>query len=447
MYHRFNGELNADNTNLVINNFHILSGEDRTADMNVTGKIDMKGLTVNEIDISATGSMYVLDETVDQNQLDLYGRLLISTGDPAFTIKGNLSDIKLGGQFLIQDADIELRSLTESPYNIYDDNFTYRLITDTNFVLKDTVIYVSKDEYDNIDPFMRARYFVPTEEVKEETSLSYDINVKTVRRADVRFSISPTLKQELFGQIETDLDIVSENGSEMTIFGDVNIVGDSYLRFYRNFHVKNSKISFAGAADNPELDIHAEYEVSRAYEDKISVLLDVTGPAENMNIALKLNQNGNIMTTEDAQSDAVSYILFGVPRGQLSENQKNAVGTIGATTGSSYLSSMFSDAIRTIAPFVTSTEISYSQGNIKEGTSINLTSQFGGAIVKVGGRLFSGLSNTEITVEYPLNKLFNIDFSNRLLFEFFRLADYNAPVSSGTLNFTTGIKLSYKITF
>ena len=231
-------------------------------------------------------------------------------------------------------------------------------------------------------------------------------------------------------------------------------MGDSYFRFYRNFKVNNSKVSFAGNPSNPYINIHAVYDAvkgSQGISDNgitqgIQIVLDITGTAEKPEFKLRMFGNGQEVTGKDAQSDAISYLLFGVSREGLQPGQRLALAqNIGATTGSTYLSGLLTGAVRNIAPFIINTEINYSEGNVAKGTDIRITSEVGDAIVKFGGKVFSGLDNTEVSIEYPLNKLLHMNLSNNLILEISRTI--NESSLDGTRSVQTGLKLVYKIRY
>jgi len=69
----------------------------------------------------------------------------------------------------------------------------------------------------------------------------------------------------------------------------------------------------------------------------------------------------------------------------------------------------------------------------------------GDAIVKFGGKVFSGLDNTEVSIEYPLNKLLHMDLSNNLILEISRTVEEASL--EGARSVQTGVKLVYKIRY
>ena len=102
-------------------------------------------------------------------------------------------------------------------------------------------------------------------------------------------------------------------------------------------------------------------------------------------------------------------------------------------------------AIRDVAPFIINTEVNYTGGNISSGTDIRVTSQLGGAIIKFGGKVLSDINNAEVSIDYPLNKLLNINVSNNLILEIYR--QIRTGDFTGDRTVYNGVSLIYKINF
>ena len=455
MYHRFETQLKTEGSDIVVQEFRVFNTDDYARHLDAWGRINISGLTINNIDLSTSGDIAVLDGSSEGTAFGFYGNMIAGPGDPPITITGNLKKLYVQGQLLIKSANLTFPTIPGTSYDIYSDDFVYKVITDTTGTLfKDTTISVSPDELQGINPFMR--YYVVSEEKSKEvsTNVVYNINIKTVKNAFVNVHINNVTQQQLIGEIQTDLEVNNEVNNELQVFGDLNIVGDSYFRFYRNFKVNNSKVSFAGNPSNPYINIHAVYDAvkgSQGISDNgitqgIQIVLDITGTAEKPEFKLRMFGNGQEVTGKDAQSDAISYLLFGVSREGLQPGQRLALAqNIGATTGSTYLSGLLTGAVRNIAPFIINTEINYSEGNVAKGTDIRITSEVGDAIVKFGGKVFSGLDNTEVSIEYPLNKLLHMNLSNNLILEISRTI--NESSLDGTRSVQTGLKLVYKIRY
>jgi hypothetical protein len=116
---------------------------------------------------------------------------------------------------------------------------------------------------------------------------------------------------------------------------------------------------------------------------------------------------------------------------------------IGTTVGGN-TSSLLYQTLRDIAPFILNTEVIYAGGDIKT-TDVRVTSGFGDAIVKFGGKVFSGINNFEVSVEYPLNQLFDINVSNNLLLEISR--QYTTSIFNFDQGYETRVGITYKIRY
>lgn len=455
MYHRFESQLKTEGSDIVVQEFRVYNIDNLARHLDAWGRINISGLTVNDINISTSGDIAVLDGSSEGTAFGFYGNMIAGPGNPPITITGNLRKLIIQGQLLIKSANLTFPTIPGTSYDIYSDDFVYRVITDTTgTVYKDTIITISPDELQEIDPFMRS--YVVSEEKSSEvsTNVVYNLNIKTVKNAFVNVNINNLTQQQLLGEIQADLEVNNEVNNELEVFGDLNIVGDSYFRFYRNFKVNDSRISFTGNPSNPYINIHAVYDAVKGskgltddgFNQGVQIVLDITGTAEKPELRLRMFENGQEVSGKDAQSDAISYLLFGVSREGLQPGQRLALAqNIGATTGSSYLSGLLTGAVRNIAPFIINTEINYSEGNVAQGTDIRITSEVGDAIVKFGGKVFSGLDNTEVSIEYPLNKLLHMDLSNNLVLEISRTIDETS--FEGTRSVQTGVKLVYKIRY
>jgi hypothetical protein len=162
---------------------------------------------------------------------------------------------------------------------------------------------------------------------------------------------------------------------------------------------------------------------------------------------LKLYQDGSEISGSDAQSDAITYLLFGRYKSELSASERSAVAsTLGASVGSLYASSYLSQTIREILPFIVDAQFNYTEGNV-QNTDVELISDVGDARVKFGGKLLKDVKNFEIVVDYPLNKLLNLNLPETLLLEFAREEKKQALSTNQNDILTTEIKILYKIKF
>lgn len=454
MYHRFTTKLRTENSNLVVDNFRILNLNDDSRHLDLWGTINFEGFTIRDINLTSSGDIVVMDQSVDENELGFYGNMIMGVGNPTVTVKGDLHKLFIDGQLLIKSANLRFPTVPTTAYDINSDNFVYKMLADTSGkVFKDTVIIVTPDMVAHVDPFLRAQVVSGSEATSVPTNFVYNLNIKTINNAYVTIDFNDITKEQLFGEIKVDLDMSTTARGAMQLFGNLYITGDSYYKFYRNFKVQDSRIIFRGYPYNPTLDIHATYSAKQIASDITTstasdnsvIKLDIVGTKNKPQLTLRLFVNDEEVTGPDAQSDAISYLLFGVSKNSLLKGGQNVevAKNIGTTTSLNYLSSVFGNALKDIAPFIINTELNYTEGNVATGTDIRVTSEFGDATVRVGGKILSGIGNAEVTVDYPLNKMLNMNLSNNLILEVFRVIDDNSL--SGLHSVLTGARLIYRI--
>ncbi len=459
MYYNFNVDVSTDNFKLVVNKFRIYNEDDEDAGhMDLVGDLDFKDLKIKDINLEMHGEMVLLDKDVEQNDLEVYGYVLAGTGNPPLKIQGSLDSLFVTGQLLIKDATISSVPMQGSGYNAYEDNFIYRdagrdsiiFVMDSSRV-SDSLRIVSAEDFKKINPFERYRYRI-AEDVKE-TFVNLDMNVKTEKEIYASIDFNNITRNRLFGELKADLDIKTENG-KLKAYGTVDVLGDSYFRFYRDFKLKESQVKFDGDITDPVLNIRGVYASQKTTEqygsvstNEVEVVATITGNVNKLDMQLKLYQDGSEISGSDAQADAVTYLLFGRYASELSASERSAVASsLGASVGSMYASSYLSQTIREILPFIVDAQFNYTEGNVKD-TDVELISDIGDARIKYGGKLLKDVKNFEIVVDYPLNKLLNLNLPETLLLEFAREEKKQTLSTSQNDILTTEIKILYKIKF
>jgi hypothetical protein len=454
MNYKYNLNTSTENSKLVINKLSLSSQGDAARHFDIFGNIDFSGMKINDIDLNTSGDMVFLDKDVSQDELGVYGYLRGGSGTPSLKIKGNPDKLSVTGQFLIIDATISSIPLGGSGYDNKVDNFTYISVSDTsaNYV-KDTLQLTEPSDFYKINPFARYKYTVAGKERTAADFLDMDINVKTQKNIYVSIDFDNITKDRLFGEITADLKLKTED-NEFQATGDVNIVNNSYYRFYKDFKLKNSKISFNGPISNPLLDIQAVYEGVKNTQQfgtvastPVNVMLTLKGELDNPRIELKLIEDGTVVSGSDAQADAITFLLFGKYKSELSTSERTAVASsLGTSLGSLYISSIVSQTVRDILPFLIDAQFKYSDGSIND-TEVELTSELGEATIKVGGKLLKEIRNFEFVIDYPLNGFLNLNLPETLLLEFSREEENNVIFGSSETTTNTGLKIVYRIKY
>ncbi len=470
MYYRFEADLATEGQKLVLRNSKLYTPDEDTRFITTTGYIDFSNLKLSDIDLNMTGDVKLFDKNNGNTDLGILGDLYGGSGIPALHLKGNDKSILLNGNLTLKKGNITINPFQQETLDLYADDFNYKIIYDsTSFSPDSLIIYTAKltDSIKNKNkkewnPF--ERYLIAQEDSSinkpiPRSSFIYDLIVTNETPIFLRFITNPKYKQEFFGEVNMNLFVDNRNSGNMEARGNVVLGDNSYYKFYKNFKASGT-IKFNGPIKNPELDINAEYSGTAPSEDnsgatdQIDLQLAVSGDATNPKLDWKYYKNGGLDNSADPSQKAISFILFGTPNLNASQ-QVTLASTVGANVGSVILSNYFSSFIQDILPFIVNTDINYvnsQNGSVAQNTDIRITAAFGDAIVRVGGQVFDNLNNTNFVVQYPLGKLLNIKgISSNLFIQVERTVDPLTSLSSNTsveaADIRTGATIYYRIKF
>lgn len=440
------------NSKLVIDNLRVSNIDEDTRHLDLNGNIDFTGMKINDIDMKMTGDMVIIDKDVDRNDLGVYGYLWGGSGTPPITIKGSLDKLKIAGQFLVKEATISSVPMNGSGYDTESDDFTYVNATVDTTLSKDSLIAITQKDFKKVNPFEKYKY-VTIDSVSTSSIIDFDLNVKTQKTIYVSIDFNNLTRDRLFGEVQADLTMKTQ-GKNIVANGRLDVVGNSYYKLYRNFKISNSSVTFDGPIDDPSINVQAVYTGTKTSDQpgvssstEVQVMATISGKVSKPTVELKLLEGGNEVSGSDAQGDAITYLLFGKFKNELTASERQSVASsVGTTVGSNYISSVLSQSVRDVLPFLVDAEFNYTEGKV-EDTDVQLTSEFGDATVKVGGRLFKEAKNFDFVIDYPLNKMFNLDLPETLLMQFFRQEVNNTVLGTDLTTTNTGIKVIYKIKF
>lgn len=472
MKYSFDANVETNNEKLIIKNSHLFSAEEPSRFISASGYVDLTGLKLNDIRLDMTGDIKAFDKDNGTTELGIAGDLWVGSGKPGLLLTGREGRFDLTGNLLLVKGNVSFNPFIQEAYKIYDDDFSYGVIIDSVLKEGQVVNRVLKERKDsmlvltnlNLNPFEKVLYIstntAPIKKIAREKSgaFIYNVYVTTSDNVFLRFIVNERSQQEFFGEIKTDL-YVDNRETNIAARGTVTLGNNCYYRFFRKFDA-TGKVVFNGPVTNPELDIEANYKgvVSenasgiQSFFDEVLIYLAVTGPAMNPKIDISLERFGTKETGQNAASDAISYLLFGKFQDQLTFSQSS---TLGVNIGTSYLSGFLSSELEKVLPFLINTDVSYvdsQDGSIAENADIRFTAAFGDAIVRFGGQLFKGISNTDFIVDYPLGKLLNSKtLSNNLVLRVERIydpIDFSSSSSSSTISGSrVGAQIYYRIKF
>ncbi|MGE0158837.1 MAG: translocation/assembly module TamB domain-containing protein [Gemmatimonadales bacterium] len=137
-------------------------------------------------------------------------------------------------------------------------------------------------------------------------NLSVDIDLSVPRDLWIR---SPTMNVEIGGELIMRYD---RREGDFVMVGDLQALRGSYQVLGRTFEVETGTVSFLGQPGvNPSLNIEALSRIRRRQGDRLEVRATVTGTLVTPLVTLSTTESGL------SQPDLVSYVLFGVPSGEL----------------------------------------------------------------------------------------------------------------------------------
>jgi translocation and assembly module TamB len=210
-------------------------------------------------------------------------------------------------------------------------------------------------------------------------NLSVDIDLSVPRDLWIR---SDEMNVEIGGELIVRYD---RREGDLVMVGDLQALRGSYLVFGRTFEVDGGTVSFLGQPGvNPALNIEALTRVRRRQGDRLEVRATVTGTLVQPLVTLSTTEAGL------SQPDLVSYLLFGIPSGELGIGAAGTDGRLGqglGTLGGTYVGGTIASQIgAALAQGVGLDYFAVSQADVggDQGSGANAWNPFNTAQLEVG---------------------------------------------------------------
>ncbi|TRZ65884.1 hypothetical protein D4R20_01370 [bacterium] len=468
MKYNFNAALATQEQKLLIQRLDVFRPRFDGGIFNANGYIDFSNLKLSELLLTMNGEFKVFDNEVTSNIMGIYGDLYGKTGSQGLILKGGPDGMDLNGNILLTKGRTSIIPNKKEAYNLYADNIRYTVEFDSLSYKKDSIDFFVNKMRDSLTTMNRKRLdpfqffflknittLVPAG--RSKNNFRYNIAVKTQDKLYTSILIDETTKQEFTGNVSANLTFDNLLNDSLNIRGRINLEDNCYYRFYKKFKAAGSILS-NGSILNADLFIIGEFDGftsspnNPGVKRQVAIMLVVTGQTMKPILNWQVTVDGSPVGGNDPTDDAVSFLIFGKFKDELNADQRlNLVSNLGANVGSAYASQFVSGFIQNILPFIVNTDINYvntESGSLAENTDIRFTAEVGDAIIRFGGQLFKDLSNTNVTVEYPLNKLLRMkSLSNNLIFQFERLVDpYSQNKTFSTAN-RVGAMVFYRVKF
>ena len=286
-----------------------LSGSARGTS-NVSGTLELDPLTDPRLDLAVSFARFAAVQRTDMEGL--------ISGE--FTLGGTYHKPVAAGSLVVDEATLFVEEFARNADVV--DLRDPRLMT----LGVDTTVFVSQPILGDLrNPFL--------------DSLRVDIDLSVPRNTWIR---SGDMDVEMGGELIVAYD---RSVGDLVLIGELEALRGSYVVLGRTFEVSGGTVSFIGTPGvNPTLDISAASRVRRQNDTPLSVIATVQGTLIQPVVTLSSEEPGL------AQADLVSYLVFGMPSGQLmaTGQTSGAVGTaraLGQTVLTDMLANQFGTAL------------------------------------------------------------------------------------------------------
>jgi autotransporter translocation and assembly factor TamB len=467
------GELVPSGNLLVVKRLNVKNppGERHGGNASFTGSIALKDFRIASFDLRASGSLLLMTDETRRTIPTVYGTLLAEIDTGGLSITGTLERPYIEGKLYVLDANLIFPPTLATGRNA-GQSLTYVVVDDTSKSSKRAPVFFRRffAESDTSTAVVRPK--AGEEEPSLIDRLRYNLIVETRGTTAVKMVFTPATNEELYAELEGRVSVINDRGTPK-IYGSITVSPRSYYNFFKRFDARG-ELEFVGPWDNPELKINATYVGYRATpaaldgtasaagtgEQKVIVELKITGtryePKLDMGMKVQLYPDREPVdwATQtrggDVQSDAISFILTGKFRDELSPRERENIaanfGSAGVTGfTSNLLSGILTEYLRREFPFIRSAEFTYQGGNLQEHADIRLSGEAFRGYFRFGGRIFNDLGDANVSYQLSLGDVFGNASIRNLFIELERKVEGNDFTADKRL--TNGARLYYRISF
>ena len=407
------------------------------------GRFVLEGISLKEAKVIMSGDLAVLSQDSRSVSSTVYGDLLVGTnGDFIYSYIDNRSSVK--GSLSIKKSELTYSTGQESIGSSGND-FIYQILIDSTKIDKEELTF---QKLVASAQFLRDQ---TEDNLGSNVDFDYDIDVRIEDEAKFTFILSPVWNQKLVVQTIGKLRYESINGIPRAQ-GEIVLQQGSKLEFFKIFDAEGT-LRFESKISDPYLDIIAKYsgtwiDANEQSQDVV-IKMRIIGPlsqlgrtlaskSENFSVYVGArNIANNIPSSKYDDADAISFIIVGKFKDELTAQDKNRIGSetaLGTTT--SFLGSVLSGFVNSAVGDLIN-DIQLSQAG--KDTRFSVSGKFQNVKYSIGGtqEVFQNIYKANIKVEY----LFNPNFLIRL--------ERKDPIvqSSGILEKINELGLKYRFQF
>lgn len=463
-----NGRLNPQGQEIVLQEMSLANiPNDGASSMSLSGNLVLAGFDVKGFDIVAQGQLLVMKEASRLPGLPLYGNVSIASGPTPLQWTGTPERSFVTGSILVRNANITFPP-TGDIFLERETMFTVTFIDDTSHLSSTGQFAGGKGPA--AANFLPGSSMLPSNgknllpslpvALPRETSfldnIVYSLAIETAGLTQVRFVFNQLTNEELFADLKGRL-VFARDGGTSRLTGELEVGQRSYYKYFKTLQA-SGKLLFTGNVANPELDIIATYEglyspVDTTKEDqKVIVRLAITGTRDEPKVKMGLevyDRDGNKLPQRaDVQSDAIAFLVSGTFKDEMTQQQETSLtSNLLRSISSSLLTAPLTDFVRSRVGYVTSIDVAYYGGSksFQESADLRVTGEVGEYVIRLGGRVFQDVSNTNVSVQFPMSAIVGSEAWRNLVLELERRVE--GVESFERRRDSKGVRLLYRITF
>jgi hypothetical protein len=472
------GSLEPKDDKIVLKDFFLQSAQEENihTEASLSGTLTMKDFHIEAFDINLKGDILLMTEATRRRLKTMYGTLHTSTDESGLHITGSTEQPHLEGTLRIKEATLVLPQKKE-----FSSGSSLLLppviIDDTTKIHQKQMSFI--EQYytlpDTLNDTTTIEKFVSESPILSR--LRYNLIVETEGETQIRMIFSQATNEELYAELDGRVNAVNTSGTP-SIYGQISVLNHSYYNFLKRFEA-TGKLKFIGQWDNPELDIDATFRGTRitpvqpklpatgseskqtsSTEQNVFVYLDITGTRyqPRLEMSVKIEEEPGKEPVDytggrggDVQSDAISFILTGKFRDDLTSSDKeNIAASWGTTAGtgltSTFLSTVLTKFLQKEFSFIRSAELTYKGGNLQEAADLRLSGVAGKGYWRFGGKIFNNLGNANVSYQLSLGEMLSAPSIRNLFIELERKVE-GAETIEESRKLTNTARMYYRFSF
>jgi hypothetical protein len=424
MKYLISGDIDFNEDKIKINDISLKnSAEDlRNGKAKIYGDLEFDDFDFKSFDIKVQSDQFqVLSDASRKTLKQVFGTLIISTGNEPIQLFGSLDKPNIKGNLNVLRANLTLPQ-TQS-VDLIESNVKYEIKGS-----KITVNAIDQQLLNNISRTV-------IKETKEESSsgsIINDLNIDLYTSILGRFVINMDLG--LLGQLYAEIGmqdktvplhfVMDRTRKNPQISGELKLEEGSRLNYLKLFRT-TGVISFqTGEIGNPNLNLSAVYNGKTFIDNEtkdFTVNLYIKGTLDRLDFNFNYTIDGNtaIGDSSEIAQDAILLLLTGKTTAQWRSGGGGQTDVVGGSLVSSAASPLLSQAATELLQGtvgIENAEIDLSTG--WDNARMQLTGRLAGDVVwRFGGTIADFSQNNEITIDIPLPLVIHKDYLNNIILQ------------------------------